>query len=63
MSTTRQDQLFNEIMKSHIEVSMSNASLDEAIDFISNEFSPDDVFDEKKLIAWAESNGYVKEDA
>jgi len=47
-------------MQDHIELSMSNAALDEAIDWIANELNPDDVFTDDKLERWAESNGYSK---
>lgn len=42
-------------------VTLSSSALDSAIDFISNEFEPDDVFTEKQLIDWAERNGFIKE--
>lgn len=61
MSTSKQDKAFEEIMISHIEPKIGNAALDEAIDFICNEFSPDEVFPEDQLSAWAEKNGYTKE--
>lgn len=34
--------------------------LDIAIDFISDQLEPEDVFSESKLQDWAENNGYVK---
>ena len=34
---------------------------DSIIPWIGDNLDPDDVFSEKKLEAWAESNGYVKE--
>lgn len=33
-----------------------------AVEFVRNNFNPDDVFDESTLEAWAEANGYIKED-
>lgn len=62
MPTTRQDADFAEEMVDSIgEVTMKKSALDNAILWIGNNLDPDDVFDEKDLIAWATSNGYVKE--
>ncbi len=61
MPTGSQDKSFAERMQDHAEITMSNATLDEAIDWIANELSPDDVFPDDKLEKWAESNGYTKE--
>ena len=36
--------------------------LDDAIDYITANLDPDDVFEESTLSEWAEANGYVKED-
>lgn len=38
---------------------LSSSALDSAIAWISKNLDPDDVFNEKDLMAWAESNGYV----
>jgi hypothetical protein len=35
--------------------------LQQSIDFIKKYLDPDDVFDDKILESWAESNGYSKE--
>ena len=43
------------------EVKMSNTSLDNAIAWMQDNLEPDDVFSQKQLIVWAESNGYTKE--
>lgn len=63
MPTSKQDQDFSRIIsEGHIdEVKISYTALDSAIDWISSEFDPDDIFDTKKLEAWAEENGYTKE--
>jgi hypothetical protein len=62
MPTTRQDQSFCELMQQEIdEVKISKTALDNAIEWIASELDPDDIFTSKKLEAWAESNGYVKE--
>jgi hypothetical protein len=34
--------------------------LDEAIDWISSNMEPEDVFDNNQLDSWAEDSGYVK---
>ena len=36
--------------------------LDDAIDWISKNLNPDDVFKASDLDSWAEDNGYVKKD-
>jgi len=62
MATNRQDTDFAEVMKDSVdEVKMSNTSLDNAIEWIQSQLEPDEVFTEKQLISWAESNGFVKE--
>ena len=40
---------------------MPQYPLDEAIDWISENLSPEDVFSDKDLEAWAENNDYTKE--
>ncbi len=61
MATGNQDRKFAELMTSHIDASVSTNSLDEAIEWIGGNLNPDDVFSEKDLRNWAESNGYIKE--
>lgn len=62
MPTNSQDKSFaDEMQQSVDEVKMSNTSLDNAIAWMQDNLEPDDVFSEKKLIAWAESNGFIKE--
>jgi hypothetical protein len=46
---------------SFVDTVMVNAPLDEAVEWINNNLDPKDVFDEAKLEAWAENNGYKKE--
>ena len=41
---------------------IGNYPLDDAIDWISSNMSPDEVFSEKDLGEWATENGFVPED-
>lgn len=59
MPSKRQDEDFAEEMLSHVQV--KNSSLDSAIDWIGKNLEPEDVFADKSLERWAESNGYIKE--
>lgn len=62
MPTSKQDSDFAEEMSQSVDqVRMSGSTLDSAIAWISLKLDPDDVFSQKQLEAWAESNGYVKE--
>lgn len=62
MPSTRQEQDFAEVMKDSVdEVKMSTMSLENAIDWMQTQLDPDDVFTEKQLESWAESNGYTKD--
>ena len=62
MPTGTQDKAFAELMKDQIdEVKISHSALDEAIDWVSRNLSPEDVFSAKELEAWAENNGFTKE--
>lgn len=63
MSTSRQDQFFAEMINDHVEstTTVSKSALEFAIEWIAKEFEPEDIFTEKQLESWAESNGYVKE--
>ena len=62
MPTGREDSEFAEVMRDSVdEVKMSSSSLDNAIDWISNHMNPDEIFSEKQLKEWAESNGYTKD--
>lgn len=62
MATQRQDADFAEVMKDSVdEIKMSSTALDNAVEWIGSQLDPEDVFSEKQLSAWAESNGYSKE--
>ena len=62
MATNRQETDFAPVMKDSVdEVKMSSTSLDNAIEWIQSQLDPDDVFTEKQLENWAESNGYTKD--
>jgi hypothetical protein len=52
--TAKDNREFSEAM-------ISSSPLDIAIDWMNRNIGPQDVFDEQKLIAWAENNGYIKE--
>lgn len=60
MPTRSEDQSFAELMQTN--VTMSTASLDEAIDWIKTNMNPEQVFDDNDLENWAEKNGYIKGD-
>ena len=62
MPTNRQETDFAKVMKDNVdEVKMSTTSLDSAIEWMQSQLDPDDVFTEKQLENWAESNGYTKD--
>lgn len=62
MPTSRQDDAFSKEMEGQIDtITISKTALDVAIEFISSEFDPDDIFSTVKLESWAENNGYIKE--
>jgi len=56
MSTASQDRKFLEMVAGELPSSL----LENAIDFISTNLNPDDVFPIKDLETWAEENGYEK---
>jgi hypothetical protein len=59
MPTTGQDKNFAEEMAAQLdELKMSSSTLDNAIVWMQDNLEPDDVFTEKQLKYWAESNGY-----
>lgn len=61
MPTGTQDKSFEEEMRDSVdEVKMSSGTLSNALYWISRNLNPDDVFNEKQLQEWAESNGYTK---
>jgi hypothetical protein len=41
---------------------MPSGLLDDAIEWIGDNLSPEEIFDIKELEMWAEDNGYIKED-
>lgn len=53
MPTTKQNREFIEAIQGDL--------LDEAISWIQDNLTPDDVFSDKQLKSWAEANGYVEE--
>jgi len=63
MPTSQQDIDFASRMEKETKVNLiiSSDALDIATAWISNHLNPEDVFSDKDLSAWAESNGYVKE--
>lgn len=61
MPTTSQDKEFSAIMNDQVSVSVGNGALSDAIDYISHNFEPEDIFTVSELETWAENNGYVKE--
>lgn len=61
MPTSQQDKDFAEEIAHHVEIKVTNSAMDTALQWIRANLDPDDVFPEKDLQSWAESNGYVKE--
>jgi len=62
MPTRKQDEDFAQEMQGHLDhIVISSTALDAAIEYISKHLNPDDVFSDKDLEGWAESNGYTKE--
>lgn len=59
MPTGRQESDFASEMNGYTEV--NRQALRAATEWIADNLSPEDVFDNKKLSAWAEENGYAKE--
>lgn len=45
-----------------ISMVISTDLLDDAVNWISNHLSPDEVFDSTDLENWAEDNGYTREE-
>lgn len=62
MPTGKHDTEFASAMEEDVktEITVSKGALDNAIWWIAKNLSPDEVFDEKQLINWCESNGYIK---
>ena len=63
MPSAQQERNFASEMQdaAEAEITIKTWALDKAIEFIGDELDPEDVFSEKKLEQWAESNGYTKE--
>lgn len=59
MPTNRQEKEFAEEMNGYN--SVASGSLRAAMEWMADNLEPEDVFDDKKLSAWAEANGWVKE--
>lgn len=55
MATSAQNRDF-------VQALLPSYPLDEAIHFIQQNLSPEDVFEEKALEDWAFNNGYIKAD-
>lgn len=55
MTTAKQDADF-------LQSVISARLLEEAIDWISSNMNPEEVFSDEDLSFWAEQNGYIKED-
>jgi hypothetical protein len=55
-TTSRQDEAF-------IKAVISPQLLEEAISWIQDNISPEEVFADAQLAAWAESNGFIKNGA
>jgi hypothetical protein len=64
MPTGRQDREFIQMMEIEdlieVKTTIKNSALEYAIDWISKNIDPEDVFSETQLEKWAEANGYVK---
>jgi hypothetical protein len=50
----RQTQAFWDVL-------YSSTALSEAVEWITDQFGPEDIYDEKHLADWALDNGFVKE--
>lgn len=58
MSTNLQDEQFASEMLGYVEINKRNA-LEGAIEWISKNCTPDEVFDEDTLYEWAKEHGMV----
>lgn len=62
MATTKQDRQFKDfVVENVISANLPSSTLDDILDWIRENVDPDQVFTEKQMDAWAESNGYIKE--
>ena len=63
MATLSQHKAFAEEMQNQVdEITMSNSTLDAAIEWICGNLFPEEVFSEKDLKTWAENNGYAEKE-
>lgn len=63
MPSGSQVRAFSDMMKGEVtEISIGTGALDSAIDWISHNLDPQEVFSDKDLEYWAEKNGFKKED-
>lgn len=63
MPTRKDDELFASEMSDMVEtcaIKMSKSTLDVAIQWMQSNLEPEDIFSEKQLSNWAETNGYIK---
>lgn len=63
MPNSTQENNFAQMLSENAidEVKIARGALGEAIEWIAKNLDPEDVFETYKLEAWAESNGYIKE--
>ena len=60
MTTNYEDQEFAKVL--HEDLELTSYALANAIRWIGENLSPDEVFSDNKLNSWAESNGWVAEE-
>lgn len=59
MSTTRQqDKEFQSAIENEVHTTIDQTILEVSIEWIKENLSPEDVFDDKQLGEWAENNNY-----
>jgi hypothetical protein len=56
MTSVKQERDFKEAVVNN---NIPDGILGDAVDWISHNMEPEDVFSEKDLISWAENNGYI----
>jgi len=47
----------------NIESKFGREFLDQILEFVRDNYEPQDIFDQKTLKTWAEDNGYIPEDS
>lgn len=55
-----EDTLRENVVKTTI--TLDNRDLDSILEWVANNYTPEDVFSYKELDRWAESEGYIKAD-